>query len=315
MRPGAAIDRALCAALRPPLARPPARARASSRLPRVAGLGAPALPARRVFSRALLLSTLTFAAGSVPGRAMAWRSSGRSNDDLVDNLHRNGIIEHDDVAAAMRSVDRANYVVRGSRAEAYQDAPQPIGHGATISAPHMHAHCLEVLHHHLKPGARVLDVGSGTGYLTALFSAFVGSDGVVVGVEHVPELVRLAERNFQADGKAHLLATKKHHPRGEAGDGSALSSVRFVAADGRLGYEPEAPYDAIHVGAAAPHVPDALVEQLARGGRMVIPVGPEGGAQQLVAVDKDASGGVTRKGLMGVVYVPLCDKEHQVGRY
>ena len=92
-------------------------------------------------------------------------------------------------------------------------------------------------------------------------------DGVVVGVEHVPELVRLAERNFQADGKAHLLATKKHHPRGEAGDGSALSSVRFVAADGRLGYEPEAPYDAIHVGAAAPHVPDALVEQLARGGQ------------------------------------------------
>ena len=106
---------------------------------------------------------------SVPGRAMAWRSSGATNDELVDNLRTNGVIEHADVAAAMKAVDRGFYVVKGT-GNPYVDSPQGIGFGATISAPHMHAHCLEVLRPWLKPDARELDVGSGTGYLTALFA-------------------------------------------------------------------------------------------------------------------------------------------------
>jgi protein-L-isoaspartate(D-aspartate) O-methyltransferase len=108
----------------------------------------------------------------------------------------------------------------------------------------MHAHCLEVLGDYLKPSARVLDVGSGTGYLTALFAEFVKSGpggGIVVGIDHIPELVAMSRENFKKDGRAEML---------DAGE------VLLVAGDGRMGYPARAPYDAIHVGAAAPSIPE-----------------------------------------------------------
>ena len=155
--------------------------------------------------RASLLAPLVagaLALAARPARAagietMAWRSHGRTNDELVDNLYRNEIITEHRVARAMKSVDRANYVaMKEPSIDPYQDSPQPIGYGATISAPHMHAHCLQELSRWLVPGAKVLDVGSGTGYLTALFAEMVTPDGVVVGVDHVDELVRASRENF-----------------------------------------------------------------------------------------------------------------------
>jgi protein-L-isoaspartate(D-aspartate) O-methyltransferase len=205
---------------------------------------------------------------------------------------KNGIFTSQRVGEAMAKVDRSNYVL--DKSDAYMDSPQPIGYDATISAPHMHAHATEHLLPFLRQGARVLDVGSGSGYLTAVFHHLVhGTDtkGKVVGIEHIPELADWSITNLKKDGLGNMLDDR---------------SIIIVSGDGRKGYESEGPYDAIHVGAAAPTMPQALVDQLAKPGRMFIPVGTY--SQVIIQVDKDTEGNVTQKELMDVRYVPLTDR-------
>ncbi|XP_068681154.1 protein-L-isoaspartate(D-aspartate) O-methyltransferase-like [Montipora foliosa] len=222
---------------------------------------------------------------------MEWRSHGRDNDDLVSQLSRSGILKTQRVVEAMRKVDRGNYCTYSP----YMDSPQSIGYGVTISAPHMHAHGLEILKDYLFEGAKALDVGSGSGYLTACMAEMVGKNGKVVGIDHIPELVEQSKRNMKK-GNADLLAS---------------GQVVLVTGDGREGFENDAPYDAIHVGAAAYPVPDALIKQLKPGGRLFIPVGPAHGNQWLEQIDKDTDGNITKQKLMGVRYVPLTDRHQQ----
>ncbi|KAL9126772.1 MAG: hypothetical protein Q9217_004220, partial [Psora testacea] len=200
-------------------------------------------------------------------------------------------------------VDRAHY----SPLSPYEDSPQGIGFGATISAPHMHASACEsllpyILHHH--PSARVLDIGSGSGYLTAVLANLVGEQGRVVGVDHIQGLVDLATKNMaKSEQGRHWLESGK---------------VRFVKGDGRLGFRDpdvaaaaggggneEEQWDAIHVGAAAKEAHEALIRQLRRPGRLFIPVGE--GMQYIWVIDKGTDGKITRKRDMGVRYVPLTD--------
>merc|ERR1719217_1669778 len=100
---------------------------------------------------------------------------------MVRRLKARGVVTADAVEKAMLATDRCNYAPR----DAYADQPQPIGHNATISAPHMHAHALELLADFLTPGARALDVGCGSGYLCACMAEMVGPSGLVVGIDYL----------------------------------------------------------------------------------------------------------------------------------
>ncbi|NWS06109.1 PIMT methyltransferase, partial [Motacilla alba] len=202
-----------------------------------------------------------------------------------------GIIKSQRVFDVLLATDRGHYI----KYFPYMDSPQSIGYKATISAPHMHAHALELLKDQLVEGAKALDVGSGSGYLTACFARMTGPTGKAVGVEHIKELVHESIRNVQEDDPALLSSGR----------------VKLVVGDGRQGYPEEAPYDAIHVGAAAATVPKELLKELKPGGRLIVPVGPEGANQVLMQYDKTSDGHIVETQLMGVIYVPLTDKEKQ----
>ncbi|CAF4375830.1 unnamed protein product, partial [Adineta steineri] len=120
----------------------------------------------------------------------------RTHADLIQPLIRKNIIKNERIKTAMLATDRLDF----STDRLYEDAPQPIGYNVTISAPHMHAHALEMLHDKLIPGARVLDVGSGSGYLTACIARLIQPNGKVIGIEHIPELVQLSIKRISKNG-------------------------------------------------------------------------------------------------------------------
>ncbi|CAM9001326.1 unnamed protein product [Rhodiola kirilowii] len=215
------------------------------------------------------------------------------NKKMVEHLRHFGVISSSKVAEVMETIDRALFVPDGGNP--YDDSPMLIGYNATISAPHMHAMCLELLEKYLQPGMCALDIGSGTGYLTACFAMMVGPEGRAIGVEHIPELAASSIENIQKSKAAPMLK-----------DGSLAIHV----GDGRLGWPEFAPYDAIHVGAAAPHIPQSLIDQLKPGGRLVIPVGNI--FQELQVIDKDLKGEISIHTETSVRYVPLTSREAQL---
>ena len=188
-------------------------------------------------------------------------------------------IEDQEVLGAMLAVPRHEFVPERYRDLAYADQPLPIGEGQTISQPYIVALMTELLE--LDPGDKVLEVGTGSGYQAAVASHLADS---VFTIEILEGLADRARDRLRRLGYRDVTARQ---------------------GDGYHGWPEHAPYDAIVVTAAAGHIPPPLVDQLAPGGRMVIPVGGVFQVQQLVLVEKAPDGKVTTRSLLPVRFVPL----------
>ncbi len=185
--------------------------------------------------------------------------------------------------AAMREVPREAFVGEKYEEYAYDDGPLPILEGQTISQPYVVALMIDALK--LKPGDRVLEIGTGSGYAAAVLSKIVAE---VYTVERIKELVRFARQNLEALG---------------------YDNVRVLQGDGTLGWPDHAPYNSIVVSAGGPQVPETLKEQLALGGHLVIPIGNEQRAQQLVRVTRLSEEKYTESKLGHVRFVPLIGEQ------
>ena len=195
---------------------------------------------------------------------------------LVEALRDKGIQDLR-VLHAVATVPRHRFVPESMRHRAYEDVPLPIGAGQTISQPYVHARTLELLR--LTGIDRVLEVGAGSGYQTALLAELAST---VLAVERVPELAQRARAALEEVG---------------------VKNATVVVGDGTLGWRAYAPFDAIVVSAASPSIPQPLIEQLTEGGRMVIPLGDQE-SQVLTLVEKSGDRILTSTAT-GVRFVPL----------
>lgn len=203
-------------------------------------------------------------------------TSERTRMRMIEMLRREGVSD-ERVLNAMMEIPRHVFVEEGIASRAYEDVALPIGHGQTISSPSIVGHMTQLLLE-VQPMGKVLEIGTGCGYQTAVLGKLVKE---VYTLERIAPLVDKARR--------HLRDLRFYN-------------VRYKHADGHAGYAEGAPYNGILMTASATHVPAALKEQLAVGGRMVLPVGT--GDQWLYTVDRTANGFVEHK-RMAVRFVPL----------
>lgn len=201
-------------------------------------------------------------------------------ESLVRELVRSGYLKTSALVDALRKIDRRDFVPQELAHEAYENYPLPIGRGQTISQPLTVAFMLEELAP--QPGEKILEIGAGSGWQTALLAYLVGEKGRVVAVERLPELVRMAERNV---GKYNFVVK---------------GVVRIVEGDGSKGFKEEAPFDRIIAAASGTEIPPAWKVELKVGGRLVAPVG-----QSIVVMDKIGAKEFKTKEHSGFVFVPL----------
>jgi len=202
-------------------------------------------------------------------------TSERTRMRMVENLRKEGITDPR-VLNAMGEIPRHLFIDEGIASRAYEDVALPIGHGQTISSPTIVALMTQLLLE--KPMGKVLEVGTGCGYQTAVLGKLVKE---IYTLERIAPLMDKARR--------HLRDLRFYN-------------VRYKHADGHAGYPEGAPYDGILMAASATHVPEALKQQLTVGGRMVLPVGTDD--QWLYVVDRTATGFVEQK-RAAVRFVPL----------
>lgn len=199
--------------------------------------------------------------------------------DMVENQIRRRGVSDPAVLAAMLKVGRHRFVPHDQMHLAYNDTPLPIGYGQTISQPYIVAYMTEILE--LEPTSRILEIGTGSGYQAAILAEICDS---VFTIEVVPQLGDRADDILKSLGYRNVVVS---------------------IGDGYKGWPAKAPFDAILVTCAPSHVPKALREQLAEGGKMIIPVG-EKYVQELVLLEKK-NGKLRQKAVLPVLFVPMVD--------
>ncbi len=199
-----------------------------------------------------------------------------ARERLVETLREKGIRDLS-VLHAIERTPRHDFVPTGLRHRAYEDAPLPIGNGQTISQPWVHARYLELLE--LTGREKVLEIGTGSGYQTVLLAHLVAQ---VFSIERIPALLHQAREAIQRSG---------------------VRNVSLLLGDGTVGWREYSPYDAILVGAGAPSMPQPLLEQLAEGGRLLIPIGDR--EEQKLVIATRTGGRIDTRDVAPVRFVPL----------
>jgi protein-L-isoaspartate(D-aspartate) O-methyltransferase len=208
----------------------------------------------------------------------------RREQMVLETIERRGITD-EDVLNAMRAVPRHLFVPENEQDYAYGDHPLPIGYGQTISQPYIVALMTEMLE--LKEGDKVLEVGTGSAYQAAILAEIPNVE--IYTIEIVPELAESARERLESLGYANVYCKQ---------------------GDGYFGWPEHGPFDAIIVTAAPDHMPQPLADQLAKGGRLVIPIGPPGGYQTLWKFVRQPDGELKAFNVGGVAFVPLTGEGH-----
>lgn len=207
-------------------------------------------------------------------------------EKLIQELMHEGYLKTDSIIEAFVAVDRKRFVPKDLASLAHRNIPLPIGFGQTISQPLTVAFMLELLQ--VGKGQVVLDVGSGSGWTTALIAHMVGEHGKVIGMEVMKELCELGEKNIEKFGYIRS------------------GIVEIICKNANEGFEKFAPYDRILVSAASDEVPGALKDQLAAGGKLVMPIGND-----LVYFEKREDGSFDRQVFPGFSFVPFVHKSER----
>lgn len=197
---------------------------------------------------------------------------------LIQSLIKTGYLKTPRIIRAFLKVDRALFVPKELRHQAYYNAPLPIGYGQTISQPLTVAFMLEKLEP--QAGDKILDLGSGSGWQTALLAEIVGKKGKIFAAEIISELLKMGKQNIK---KLDYQNVKFH-----------------LAKPGILGWPAQAPFDKIIAAAAAKALPQQLVNQLKPGGRMILPI-----QNSIWQIDKTRSGRIKKQEFPGFAFVPL----------
>lgn len=204
-----------------------------------------------------------------------------NNELMIKKIASRGVLRTDKIVQAFKKIDRVKFVKPEFEGRAYDDMPLPIHAGQTISQPTTVAFMLELLQP--QPGEKIMDVGTGSGWTTALLAELVGPQGFVHGVEIMPDLIEFGRQNLNR---------------------FQIKNASIVPAQKILGIPEEAPFDRILVSAYSREIPKELVEQLKIDGRMVIPIN-----HSVVKIEKTSETEIEKDEYHGFVFVPLIEQK------